>query len=138
MSWWGKNKKTPSRSRSSESKSGWVYLGESVRKGGKKMNYVGSTTRTVNIREREHKKEVGKTNSSTWVGKGKSYKTTQKRWSKTPRGDEKKVKSMSSAQKQDWFNSGKKTKYSSQKTTGASPKKYPSKSRSNYYRSKRR
>ncbi|MDC0341207.1 hypothetical protein OAM96_04535 [Candidatus Poseidoniaceae archaeon] len=130
MSWWGKNKKTPSRSRSSESKSGWVYLGESVRKSGKKMNYVGSTTRTVDIREREHKKEVGKTRSSTWVGKGKSYKTTQKKWSKNPRGDEKKVKSMSSAQKQDWFNSGKKTKYSS--------KKSPSKSRSNYYRSKRR
>ena len=115
MPWWGKKKKTPSRK--SEAKGGWVYLGESVRKDGKKMNYVGSTTRTVKQREKEHKREVGKKKSSTWVGKGKSYKTKLKRWSRNPRRDEKRVKSMSTEQKKKWFSGGKKTKSVSKKST---------------------
>jgi len=73
-------------------KSGRVYFGKSVRKSGKAMEYVGSTTRNVKTREAEHKKEVRKRNSKTWVGKGKSYKTTDSFWSSNVRKAEKTVK----------------------------------------------
>ena len=83
-------KKRPART-----KGGWVYVGESKRRNGKKMHYVGSTTRDVKTREREHRREVKKPVSSTWVGKGSSYKTIGSFWSNNPRSDERKVKAMS-------------------------------------------
>ena len=83
-------KKRPART-----KGGWVYVGESKRRDGKKMHYVGSTTRDVKTREREHRREVKKPVSSTWVGKGSSYKTIGSFWSNNPRSDERKVKAMS-------------------------------------------
>ena len=83
------------KKRPSKTKGGWVYVGESKRRNGKKMHYVGSTTRDVKTREREHRREVKKPASSTWVGKGSSYKTIGSFWSKNPRSDERKVKAMS-------------------------------------------
>jgi len=73
-------------------KEGRVYFGKSVRKSGKAKEYVGSTTRNVKTREAEHQKEVRKNNSKTWVGKGKSYKTTGSFWSKNARKAENTVK----------------------------------------------
>ena len=79
-------------------KAGWVYFGESKRKNGMKMEYVGSTTRSVSTREGEHKKEVRKKNSRTWVGRGASYKTTGKMWSANPRKAEKTIKQKKKSQ----------------------------------------
>ena len=53
-----------------------MYFGRSERKNGSVQEYVGSTTRTVAIREKEHKREVRKSNSKTWVGKGTTFKVT--------------------------------------------------------------
>ena len=55
-------------------KDGFVYFGRSERKTGAVQEYVGSTTRSVAIREKEHKREVRKSKSKTWVGKGTSFK----------------------------------------------------------------
>ena len=90
---------------SKKPKSGWVYLGESVRSDGSKKYYVGSTTRDVETRDKEHQREVGKKDSKTWVGKGKSYKTKMKFWSRNPRKDEKAVKEMSKSEKREFFKS---------------------------------
>ena len=46
---------------------------------------MGSTTRSMKTREAEHQREVRKANSNTWVGKGKSFKTTSGFWSKNAR-----------------------------------------------------
>ena len=73
-------------------KSGRVYFGKSKRKDGSTKEYVGSTTRSVKTREAEHKREVIKKNSKTWVGKGKSYETTGSFWSKNARKAERTVK----------------------------------------------
>ena len=73
-------------------KPGSVYFGTSVRKDGKKMEYVGSTTRSVKVRESEHKKEVEKKDSKTWVGKGTSFKVTGSMPSKNPRKAENTIK----------------------------------------------
>ena len=73
-------------------KPGSVYFGTSVRKDGKKMEYVGSTTRSVKVRESEHKKEVEKKHSKTWVGKGTSFKVTGSMPSKNPRKAENTIK----------------------------------------------
>ena len=77
---------------SKKPKGGWVYVGESKRSDGTKKHYTGSTTRDVKTREKEHKSEVRKKDSKTWVGRGSSYKTIGSFWSKNPRADEKKVK----------------------------------------------
>ena len=77
---------------SSRRKDGFVYFGRSVRKDGKSQEYVGSTTRNVRTREREHKREVRKKNSKTWVGKGSSFKVTGSFWSKNPRKAERTIK----------------------------------------------
>ena len=53
---------------SNEAKPGYVYVGNSTRRDGLVKQYTGSTTRTVRIREREHKREVSKRNSKTWTG----------------------------------------------------------------------
>ena len=90
---------------SKKPKSGWVYLGESVRSDGSKKYYGGSTTRDVETRDKEHQREVGKKDSKTWVGKGKSYKTKMKFWSRNPRKDEKAVKEMSKSEKREFFKS---------------------------------
>ena len=73
-------------------KPGSVYFGTSVRKNGKKKEYVGSTTRSVKVRESEHKKEVEKKDSKTWVGKGTSFKVTGSIPSKNPRKAENTIK----------------------------------------------
>ena len=73
-------------------KPGSVYFGTSVRKDGKNMEYVGSTTRSVKVRESEHKKEVEKKDSKTWVGKGTSFKVTGSMLSKNPRKAENTIK----------------------------------------------
>ena len=81
------------------SKSGYVYVGNSTRRDGTVMQYTGSTTRTVRIREREHKREVAKKNSKTWTGKGTDFKVTGYFKSKNPRSDEKKLKKMSKSER---------------------------------------
>ena len=77
---------------SSRRKSGYVYFGRSERKNGKVQEYVGSTTRNVRTREREHKREVRKKRSKTWVGKGNSFKVTDSFWSTNPRKAERTIK----------------------------------------------
>ena len=81
------------------SKPGYVYVGNSTRRDGTVMQYTGSTTRTVKIREREHKREVAKKNSKTWTGQGTDFKVTGSYWSKNPRSDEKKLKKMSRSER---------------------------------------
>ena len=56
-------------------KSGRVYFANRY-KNGKKTEYVGSTTRSVSTRMKEHKKEQTKPKSKTYMGKGDgmSYK----------------------------------------------------------------
>ena len=73
-------------------KSGHVYFLKSERKNGSVMEYVGSTTRSVIIREAEHKREVRKKNSRTWVGQGTSCKVTGQFWSTNPRKAERTIK----------------------------------------------
>ena len=85
------NSKPKSRS-TRKPKVGSVYFGESTRKNGEKMEYVGSTTRSVKTRESEHKKEVAKPNSKTWVGKGTSFKVTNSISSSNPRKAESTIK----------------------------------------------
>jgi len=85
-------------------KSGFVYFGESIRKNGRKMEYVGSTTRSVKVREAEHKKEVGKPSSRTWTGKGTSFKVKKAIFSYNPRKAERTIKNKKAAR----FNSAKK------------------------------
>ena len=73
-------------------KGGYVYFGRSERKNGSVQEYVGSTTRTVAIREKEHKREVRKSNSKTWVGKGTTFKVTESFYSSNPRNAEATIK----------------------------------------------
>ena len=73
-------------------KGGYVYFGRSERKNGSVQEYVGSTTRTVTIREKEHKREVRKSNSKTWVGKGTTFKVTDSFYSSNPRKAEATIK----------------------------------------------
>ena len=128
--------------RTKKPKSGYVYFGKSVRKNGKAMEYVGSTTRTVKVREAEHKREVKKKNSKTWVGKGKSFKVTGKFWSKNPRKAERTIKQ----KRRSAYKAGKyRSKYSGKKTRTSPSKRrssrrtYRSKSRSRRsYQSRRR
>lgn len=84
---------------SNEAKSGYVYVGNSTRRDGSVKQYTGSTTRTVRIREREHKREVAKGNSRTWTGKGTDFKVTGYFKSKNPRRDEKKLKGMTKSER---------------------------------------
>ncbi len=84
---------------SNEAKSGYVYVGNSTRRDGSVKQYTGSTTRTVRIREREHKREVAKRNSKTWTGKGTDFKVTGYFKSKNPRRDEKKLKGMTKSER---------------------------------------
>jgi len=108
--------------RTKKPKPGYVYFGKSVRKNGKAMEYVGSTTRTVKVRESEHKRQVRKKNSKTWVGKGKSFKVTGKFWSKNPRKAERTIKQ----KRRSAYKAGKyRSKYSGQKVN-----RRPSKGRS--------
>jgi len=84
---------------SNEAKSGYVYVGNSTRRDGSVKQYTGSTTRTVRIRESEHKREVAKRNSKTWTGKGTDFKVTGYFKSKNPRRDEKKLKGMTKSER---------------------------------------
>ena len=84
---------------SNEAKPGYVYVGNSTRRDGSVKQYTGSTTRTVRIREREHKREVSKRNSKTWTGKGTDFKVTGYFKSKNPRRDEKKLKGMTKSER---------------------------------------
>jgi len=84
-------------------KPGFVYFGESTRKNGRKMEYVGSTTRSVKVREAEHQREVSKTNSKTWTGQGTSFKVKSSLFSHNPRKAERTIKNNKAAK----FNSAK-------------------------------
>ena len=84
---------------SNEAKPGYVYVGNSTRRDGSVKQYTGSTTRTVRIRESEHKREVAKRNSKTWTGKGTDFKVTGYFKSKNPRRDEKKLKGMTKSER---------------------------------------
>ena len=84
---------------SNEAKPGYVYVGNSTRRDGSVKQYTGSTTRTVRIRESEHKREVAKRNSKTWTGKGTNFKVTGYFKSKNPRRDEKKLKGMTKSER---------------------------------------
>ena len=78
--------------KASKPKSGRVYFGTSVRKDGSKKEYVGSTTRSVKVRESEHKREVQKKDSKSWVGKGTDFKVTGSIPSQNPRKAERTIK----------------------------------------------
>lgn len=73
-------------------KPGYVYFGKSVRRDNTVREYAGSTTRSVKVRENEHIKEVNKTNSKTWVGRGKFFKVKSSFYSKNPRKAETTIK----------------------------------------------
>jgi hypothetical protein len=112
-------------------KGGYVYFGRSERKNGSVQEYVGSTTRTVTIREKEHKREVRKSNSKTWVGKGTTFKVTDSFYSSNPRKAEATIK----RKRKSAYKSGNyRSKYSGQKAKRSSTR---SNSSSNYYRPKR-
>ena len=99
-------------SKSKARKGGYVYFGRSVRKNGSVQEYVGSTTRTVAIREKEHKREVRKSNSKTWVGKGTTFKVTDSFYSSNPRKAEATIK----RKRKSAYKSGNyRSKYSGQK-----------------------
>ena len=55
-------------------KKGKVYFGVSTRKDGSKKIYTGQTKRSVYKRVGEHIKEVKKSNSKTYTGKGTGFK----------------------------------------------------------------
>ena len=111
-------------------KGGYVYFGRSERKNGSVQEYVGSTTRTVAIREKEHKREVRKSNSKTWVGKGTTFKVTDSFYSSNPRKAEATIK----RKRKSAYKSGNyRSKYSGQKAKRSSTR---SSSSSNYYRPK--
>ncbi len=119
----------------SRRKDGFVYFGRSIRKGGRVQEYVGSTTRNVRTREREHKREVRKKNSKTWVGKGTSFKVTGSFWSKNPRKAERTIKrSRRAAYKAGNYRS----KYSGQKVKSRSTNRRTSKRSYRPRRSSRR
>jgi hypothetical protein len=84
-------------------KPGYVYFGESTRRNGRKMEYVGSTTRSVKVREAEHQREVSKPNSNTWTGQGTSFKVKNAIFSYNPRKAERTIKRKKAAR----FNSAK-------------------------------
>ncbi|MEI6732123.1 MAG: hypothetical protein WCK90_05610 [archaeon] len=71
-------------------KSGWVYFVGSERGHGRSEVYTGSTTRSVGIRFKEHKRSIG-TNRS-WIGRGKSIKLIGSFYSRNPRKAEAIVK----------------------------------------------
>ena len=127
---------------SSRRKSGRVYFGRSERKNGSVKEYVGSTTRNVRTREREHQREVRKKNSKTWVGKGTSFKITNSFWSTNPRKAEATIKRRRRAA----YKAGKyRSRYSGQKaksrstTRRSSRRSYrPRRSSRRTYRSRRR
>ena len=127
---------------SNNSKSGYVYFGKSVRKNGTVQEYVGSTTRNVRTREREHKREVRKKNSRTWVGKGTSLKVTKSFFSSNPRKAEATIK----RKRKESYKVGKyRSRYSGQKAKSRSTKRptsrrfyRPRRSSSQTYRSRRR
>ena len=85
-------KKAYSSKNYKKARGGHVYFGTSIRKNGRKMEYVGSTTRCVKTRESEHKREVAKSNSKTWVGKGKFFKIKNSFYSSNPRKAEQTIK----------------------------------------------
>lgn len=87
-----------------KTKPGYVYFGESIRRNGRKMEYVGSTTRSVKVREAEHRREVSKPFSRTWTGKGISFKVKKSVFSYNPRKAERTIKNNKAAR----FNSAKK------------------------------
>ena len=117
-------------SKSKARKGGYVYFGRSVRKNGSVQEYVGSTTRTVAIREKEHKREVRKSNSKTWVGKGTTFKVTDSFYSSNPRKAEATIKK----KRKSAYKSGNyRSKYSGGKAKRASTENRSS----NYYRTKR-
>ena len=83
-------------------KSGYVYVAESTRRDGSKKIYTGMTQKKPTTRWGQHMKEVKKTNSKTWTGKGKSFRPIGAVWSSNPRKAERTVKKMSSKQKRNF------------------------------------
>lgn len=78
---------------------GHVYILESTRRNGRKMRYVGQTGRSVYIRVGEHIREVKRSDSKTWVGRGiwarllgsffsqnrfKAERTMKRKWRQSP------------------------------------------------------
>ena len=113
------------RKYSNEAKSGYVYVGNSTRKNGAVKQYTGSTTRSVRIREREHKREVAKKNSRTWTGRGSDFKITGYFKSKNPRRDEKKLKGMTRSERNAFIsNKIKSNKSTSRKKTSSRKSSY--------------
>ena len=112
-------------------KSGYVYVGDSTRRNGTVKQYTGSTTRSVKIREREHKKEVGKKNSRTWTGKGTGFKVTGSFKTNNPRKEEKKLKGMTKTQRNQYIARKNKSNYSKTKKKSSNGK-----SRSRYLKKK--
>jgi predicted GIY-YIG superfamily endonuclease len=99
----------------SESKAGWVYVGESTRKNGQKQVYTGMTQRTPYKRWGEHIKNVKSSASQTYVGKGKFFKPLGAVWSSNARKAEKTIKKMTSTQKRSFGKYAAKKYYSRKK-----------------------
>jgi len=68
--------------------------------------YVGKTSRLPSTRWGEHKKEVKKSYSKTWMGKGKSFKPIGAVWSSNSSKAERTVKKMSPTQKRNFGRMG--------------------------------
>ena len=92
-------------------KGGWVYTAVSTRKNGSKKIYTGMTRKKPTTRWGQHMKEVKKSNSKTWTGKGNSFKPIGAVWSSNPRKAEKTVKKMSPSQKRSFGRMGAKRYY---------------------------
>lgn len=96
-------------------KGGYVYVGESTRRDGSKKLYTGMTQKKPSTRWGQHKKEVKKPYSKTWVGKGKSFKPIGAVWSSNPAKAERTVKKMLPSQKRNFGRMGAKRYYKKKK-----------------------
>ena len=96
-------------------KDGYLYILESTRKDGSKKIYTGMTQKKPSTRWRQHKKEVKKPYSKTWVGKGKSVRPIGAVYSRNVRKAERTVKKMSPTQKRNLGRYGAKQYYKKKK-----------------------
>lgn len=97
-------------------KPGKVYLGESTRKDGSKKIYTGITRRPVRTRWDEHKRAANSSNSSTWTGKGTSFRGLGAFTSKNPEKAEKTIKKLKPYQKR-YLARGAAIKYNQKKSS---------------------
>jgi predicted GIY-YIG superfamily endonuclease len=78
---------------------GFVYVGESIRQDGSRKVYTGMTTRTPRERWSEHRRSVNSKTSTSWVGRGISFRPLGAVWSWNAHKAERTIKRMSAVGK---------------------------------------